>query len=112
MIEQQTLQDTFKYHYGGKIDQIEDQQFYTLSNCLLKHFYEKKLSTTEDTIIKIAEKQETVKQSLEKETKHYRQKTLLMYQSHNQLGKNPILIWGQFIIQYIGKNIKTTHNVL
>jgi len=38
----------------------------------LKHFYEKKLSTTEDTIIKIAEKQETVKQSLEKETKHYR----------------------------------------
>ncbi|CAH3178800.1 unnamed protein product, partial [Porites lobata] len=45
-----------------KIDQIEDQQFYTLSNCLLKHFYEKKLSTTVDTIIKIVEKQETVKQ--------------------------------------------------
>ncbi|CAH3017939.1 unnamed protein product, partial [Porites evermanni] len=47
---------------GGKIDQIEDQQFYTFNNCLLKHFYEKKLSTTEDTIIKIVDKQETVKQ--------------------------------------------------
>lgn len=94
MKEQQTLQDTLKYHYGGKIDQIEDEQFYTLSNCLLKHVYEKKLSTTEDTIIKIVEKQETVKQSLEKETKHYRQKTLFMYRSHNQQGKNPILIQG------------------
>ena len=49
--------------WGKQIDQIRDEHFYTLTNCRLKHFYGKKLSTTEETIITTAEKQQIVSQT-------------------------------------------------
>ncbi|KAL9958052.1 hypothetical protein ACROYT_G035018 [Oculina patagonica] len=52
--------------WGNQIDKIEDEQFYSISNCRLKHFYGKKLSTTEKTTITTAEKQEIANQPIEK----------------------------------------------
>lgn len=52
--------------WGNQIDQIQDEQFYNLTNCRLKHFYGKKLSTTDETVITTAEKQHILKQSPEK----------------------------------------------
>ena len=52
--------------WGKQIDHIRDEQFYTLTNCRLKHFYGKKLSTTEETIITTAEKQQIVSETPEK----------------------------------------------
>ena len=44
--------------WENHIDEIQDEQFYTLTNCKLKFFYGKKLATTEDTQITVAENQE------------------------------------------------------
>lgn len=44
--------------WGKQIDEIKDEQFYGLTNCKLKHFYGKKLSTTDKTMITIVEKQQ------------------------------------------------------
>ena len=55
--------------WGNHIDQIEDEQFYNLTNYQLKHFYGKKLSTTDETIITTADKHEIVNQAPEKTRK-------------------------------------------
>lgn len=44
--------------WGQNIEQIQEGQFYNLTNCRLKHFYGKKLSTTQETVITTAEKQD------------------------------------------------------
>ena len=43
--------------WNQHIDQINEGEFYSITNCRMKYFYGKKLSTTEETVITTAEKQ-------------------------------------------------------
>lgn len=56
--------------WENQIDQIEDEQFFNLTNCWLKHIYGKKLSTTDETVITTGEKQDIVNQAPEKPEKN------------------------------------------
>ena len=48
------------------IAQIKEKEFFQISNCKVKHFYGKKLSTSHETIIKAAEQQNITEVNLNK----------------------------------------------